>query len=408
MCVSSKIKHLSRRGGSGFSVNFPAICLSFLALTFSATLLRADKTTPAPEGIAWRVIGSWQLDGKGAPIVAGDAIPPGSLLQPGEGTAGHSITIFLADGRGILYECFTPENCARGFRVPSLYRIPDPVAVDMLARIHETLVRGNDSSSIQSDSDLPRSEVIAVLGPGNQVNVAGLAADLSNGRYTYDIRTLNGTLPTQFQIPIEKTKPEIRVTLPAPGLYDLIIADDLKTPRIDLFIAAVKPDQAAKFRKSFHEIQALMTQWNDSGFGWPIHDFQRAYLESLMQDSLPRTNGSPTVAAVHRVSNAGTSGKFVSDKSARDKTHRDAVTPEPAFIPHPGVFDGDTAVVLRCATPGASIHFTADSSEPTANSPVYTAPIMVKGTGLTIRSFASSPGKKDSAVVTGIYRIHDQ
>jgi hypothetical protein len=36
---------------------------------------------------------------------------------------------------------------------------------------------------------------------------------------------------------------------------------------------------------------------------------------------------------------------------------------------------------------------------------------MVKGTergGLTIRAFASAPGKKDSAVVTGIYRIHDK
>jgi Chitobiase/beta-hexosaminidase C-terminal domain len=235
-----------------------------------------------------------------------------------------------------------------------------------------------------------------------------LVADLSNGRYTYDIRTLNGTHPTQFQIPIEKTKPEITITLPATGLYDLVIADDLKTPRIDLFIAALTPEQAAKFRKSFNQVHALMTQWNDIGFGWPVHDFQRAYLESLMQDSLPRTNGSSTVVAADSVSTAGTSGKFVGDKSARDNTHRDVVTAEPAFIPQPGVFNGDTAVVLRCATPGASIHFTADSSEPTANSPVYTAPIMVKGTGLTIRSFASAPGKKDSAVVTGIYRVHDQ
>jgi hypothetical protein len=32
---------------------------------------------------------------------------------------------------------------------------------------------------------------------------------------------------------------------------------------------------------------------------------------------------------------------------------------------------------------------------------------MVKGTGLTIKSFASTPGRKDSAVVTGIYRILD-
>ena len=124
--------------------NYAPMFLFLLALAFSASSLRAENPGAAPPaGIAWRVIGAWRLDGKGAPISIGDAIQPGSLLQPGEGTAGHSITVFLADGRRILYECFTPENCARGFRVPSLSRIPDPVAVDLLAQIHAALVRRN-------------------------------------------------------------------------------------------------------------------------------------------------------------------------------------------------------------------------------------------------------------------------
>jgi hypothetical protein len=36
---------------------------------------------------------------------------------------------------------------------------------------------------------------------------------------------------------------------------------------------------------------------------------------------------------------------------------------------------------------------------------VYRAPIMVKGTELTIKAFASAAGSRDSAVVTGIFRI---
>jgi hypothetical protein len=398
MWVSSKIKHLSWRGRSGFFVIFRAMCLYFMLLAFSSIVLLAEETALAPQGIAWRVTGSWRLDGKGAPIVAGDAIPPGSLLQRVAGAADHSITIFLADGRGILYECFTPENCARGFRVPSLFRAPDPAAVDMLARIHQTLVRGNDSSSLQSDSDLPRGEVLAVIGPGNRVHVGGLAAALSNGRYTYDLRPLNPANPTQSNVAVEKTAPAIPVTLPAPGLYDLKITDDLKTPRIDLLVAAVTPAQAAKFTKSYHQVQELMAQWNEAGFGWPIHDFQRAYLESHLNDSQPPTNAI--------VSNTATTGNFATGKST-EGTHRDGVTAEPAFSPKPGLMDGDTAVILRSETPGASIHFTTDSSEPTADSPVYAAPIMIKGIGLTIRSFASSPGKKDSAVVTGIYRARN-
>ena len=35
----------------------------------------------------------------------------------------------------------------------------------------------------------------------------------------------------------------------------------------------------------------------------------------------------------------------------------------------------------------------------------YRAPILVKGTALMIKAFASAPGRKDSPVVTGIFRI---
>ena len=378
--------------------------LCLLGLALHANLLRGENAPSA--GIAWRVIGAWRVDGKGARISAGDAIQPGSLLQPSEEADGHSITTFLADGRSILYECFTPQDCARGFRVPSLYRIPDPAAVDLLARIHATLVLEKSPSSNQPEPSLPRDEVVARLDPSHRVSLKGLAADLSNGRYTYDLRPLDAAYPAQFHIAIEKTEPALMVTLPAPGLYELVITDDLKTPRIDMFIAAVEAGHASKFRKSFHQVQALMTHWNESGFGWPIHDFQRTYLESLMRDSLPGSDAGRTVARTH--SRTGTSDEFVSNKTDATKPHRDDVTAEPTFTPGPGVLSGDTAVILRCKSPCASIHFTVDSSEPMANSPVYEAPIMFKGTGLTIRSFASAPGKKDSAVVTGIYRIHDR
>jgi hypothetical protein len=46
-----------------------------------------------------------------------------------------------------------------------------------------------------------------------------------------------------------------------------------------------------------------------------------------------------------------------------------------------------------------------DYSQPGAASAVYSAPIVVMGSGLTIKAFASAPGKKDSAVVSGTFRI---
>jgi hypothetical protein len=48
-----------------------------------------------------------------------------------------------------------------------------------------------------------------------------------------------------------------------------------------------------------------------------------------------------------------------------------------------------------------------DGSQPLDGAAVYRAPIVVKGTALTIKAFASAEGKKDSPVVTGIFRIGD-
>ena len=84
-----------------------------------------------------------------------------------------------------------------------------------------------------------------------------------------------------------------------------------------------------------------------------------------------------------------------------------AVSGEPTFFPTPGLLSGDAEVTLRSDTPGATIHYTVDSSQPTADSPVYTGPISVQGAGLTIKAFSSMAGRRDSPVVTGVYRIRE-
>jgi hypothetical protein len=114
-----------------------------------------------------------------------------------------------------------------------------------------------------------------------------------------------------------------------------------------------------------------------------------------MASSLPAS----TSAAGH--------GSAASAESSSAATAAGSSAAEPAFFPKPGVFDDDTQVTLHCDTPGAVIHYTFDGSQPLAGSPVYTGPIQVKGTALTIKAFATAPGKKDSAVVTGTYRIRE-
>jgi hypothetical protein len=217
------------------------------------------------------------------------------------------------------------------------------------------------------------------------------------------LRPLDRAYPRQSHLPLEKSGPSIAIPLPSTGLYGLTIVDDLNIPRIDLFIAAVQPAQAAKLIKSFRDAGALMKDWNEDYEGWPIHEFRRAYLESLVLGVQPsnlavRAN-VPDKAAAH-------AGDAAAGR-ALNAVSRPGVTAEPTFSPKPGIFAGDTSITLRCETLGATLHFTVDGSQPVDSSPVYRAPIIVKGGELTIKAFASAAGKKDSPVITGMFRIQE-
>jgi hypothetical protein len=248
----------------------------------AATVLQAQKNSP---GIAWHVQGTWRIDSKGAPVHDGDEIKPASLLQPDETAGNHSIAILLPDGQHILYECFTAADCARGFRVPSLIRKPDPFALDMLDRIGAVLSRKHNASHKQlhtaSAPQSARQEAVVVLNRAHRVHVAGLVAELPNGRYTYDLRPRDRNYPAQFHLTLEKKSPSIRFAVPASGLYDITITDALNTPRIDLLLTAIQPHQSAMLQ-SFRRARTTMETWNDDYAGWPIDDFLRAYMESLL------------------------------------------------------------------------------------------------------------------------------
>jgi hypothetical protein len=147
-----------------------------------------------------------------------------------------------------------------------------------------------------------------------------------------------------------------------------------------------------------------------------------AAINSTAARSANATGGAPGVVALHGGLTGGTGAVYTANTAAMaapsaaasaapvaiaGEARASGTAGEPRLFPEPGVFEGDIEVALRCDTPGAVIHYTFDGSQPLASSPVYNAPISVKGTALTIKAFASVPGKKDSAVVTGRYRIRE-
>jgi hypothetical protein len=375
-------------GLSARAAIFSGLFLAFLPThALSAPRSAVHDAKPDAIGIAWDVSGTWRVDGTRQPILAGDAIAPGSLLEPSLAEHGNSITILLPDGQRVLYQCFGARDCARGFRVPELYRAPDAFALRMMERTQAVLAnrRSSLAATVPADSPAGRDEVVSILSSGSRIRISGLVSSLSNGRYVYDLDPIRSANPRQVGIPLRKSGPSIAIRVPGPGLYRLRIFDSLKRPRIDDLVAAVRPAEGKKIMVEFQRAESLIEDWNGDYQGWPIDDFQRAYLEALMLNIGPDTDRKKAA-------------------SARVSLGPDA-TAEPVFSPRPGVFKGDTPVTLRCASQGAVIHYTFDNSQPFDSSPVYRAPIMVEGTELTIKAYAESPGKKDSAVVTGIFRI---
>ena len=75
----------------------------------------------------------------------------------------------------------------------------------------------------------------------------------------------------------------------------------------------------------------------------------------------------------------------------------------PTFLPLDGTaFTGSQAVTLACTTPGATIRYTLDGSEPTAGSTLYTAPLQLTQTA-TVKARAFVAGMADSAVASATY-----
>ncbi len=83
------------------------------------------------------------------------------------------------------------------------------------------------------------------------------------------------------------------------------------------------------------------------------------------------------------------------------------VVAAPGFSPAGGTYTADQQVSLACATAGATIHYTTDSSTPTSASPAYSTPIAVSGVGttLTIKAIAVKAGMIDSPVASATYSI---
>jgi len=76
----------------------------------------------------------------------------------------------------------------------------------------------------------------------------------------------------------------------------------------------------------------------------------------------------------------------------------------PTFEPAPGTYDDPVNVTLTSETPGATIYYTLDGSDPTDSSSMYSGPINV-AQSTTIKAIAYADGLDPSFIATGNYTI---
>ncbi len=96
--------------------------------------------------------------------------------------------------------------------------------------------------------------------------------------------------------------------------------------------------------------------------------------------------------------------KEILPRSADDIEKVDGALVAPTFTPAAGTYTEAQTVTITCETEGATIYYTTDGTEPTAESTEYTAPINVSQT-TTIKAIAIK-GTDESAVAQATYHIN--
>jgi len=176
---------------------------------------------------------------------------------------------------------------------------------------------------------------------------------------------------------------------------------------IDLTIGAVQPSQAGGQFSGLLTLTAL-TRGAQIFYTTDGSDPSNSANSGRVLYSGPFSvvpSGSLTVKAVaYKLGTYGPIGVWVFTASAN-------TTAAPTFNPIPGFYTTQATtfpVALSSGTPGASLKYTTDGSDPgPANGTIYTTPILIPrpSTNYRIRAYAFKAGLVDSAIVEGDFTI---
>ncbi len=101
------------------------------------------------------------------------------------------------------------------------------------------------------------------------------------------------------------------------------------------------------------------------------------------------------------------------DNSANQNPRTESITvtynsvTTPTISPNGGTFAGSVQVSLSCATPGATIRYTTNGSDPTSSSTIYSSPFTLSGSAM-VKAKGFLSGYNDSALASAAFTITTQ
>jgi hypothetical protein len=259
------------------------ILTGFLVFGLSATAGTPDSEF---SGMVWERHGDWRLNGSSATLRLGEAIPPGGLLTAGGVSGPRSIDILLPDGQRMLCECYDPERCSQGFRVPAINPPPAPALWNTFVGVRNVLLlRPADAetafpAAVGRAAKTANVEIVAAISPQGEISISPGLRVLPSGHYSLTV-TRNGQ-PALAAQPLDWIAGQkiALVRVGGPGLLRVRVSDQTDVPRIDIEVLATSSDSAPVEAARLKEIRETILSWNEIHGGWAMHNFLRVYLES--------------------------------------------------------------------------------------------------------------------------------
>jgi Chitobiase/beta-hexosaminidase C-terminal domain len=133
--------------------------------------------------------------------------------------------------------------------------------------------------------------------------------------------------------------------------------------------------------------------------------FAGALAGGFAQYSFTGVIGNATAEIEYSYEVAGVGNQACSGVSTYGPIGTAPVAAIPTFSPAPGNYGSAQSVTLSDTTAGAVIHYTANGTPPTPNSPVYSAPVPVSATTSIQAIAVVAPGYNNSAIGSGTYYV---